>query len=950
MLMKPLVNLALRTEYSFRETYGFAKLLPEELSVYGCVGIADINNTFGHYYLEKECKKNNTKPIFGTRLSVWPNLEKTREYIGPEYIFLAKNKIGLEEIYLLIRDAYVNFYYAPRLDIDSVRNLSENVIVIAENFFDDERIDYIALTPTTPLKISKIESIPKVYISNNAFTTADQKMLYEILAGSRKDGKDGFVHKFDSKVHPRHILSSEEHFQMWGREDAIENSYIIADSIERFEIPSAPMVKYDGELTIQKMCLDGALSKGVSLFNEEYAERLDYELNLIEEKGYTDYFLIVADMIEKAKKKMLVGPSRGSSGGSLVCYLMGITEIDPIKFNLLFERFIDINRLDLPDIDVDFPDKHRASVVKQLVKDYGAENVSHIANINQLRAKSALGEFANALDIPVYAMDDLKESMVVRIGGDTREDSVVLETFDNTEVGAKFIEKYPKMRLVSRLENHASHLGTHAAGIVVCSEPLYKYGGVNVRDDTLMMNKKGAEAYNLLKIDCLGLRTLTVLQECAALAGFHFSKFYELSLDDQKVFQLFRDMRLSGIFQFEGYTIASINREVSVTKFDDLAAISALGRPGPLQSGGAATYMQRKNGTEKIKYVSNHESFVRNTEETFGIIVYQEQLMNIAREMGGMGWDAVSELRKAASKSLGQDFFNQFKPAFVEGATKNGVPNEEIEAVWAQMFTFGSWGFNKSHAVGYGMITYWTAWAKVYHPIEFTVANLNNAQSEESALKILRDAVRYDGVEYVAFDPDFSEINWSIHDGKILGGLKTAKGIADKKAKEIMKARKAGTGYTPSMVKMLMAPNTIFEILFPCEHLWGKFYNEPRANGLDHPPTMIEDIESGGEMHIIIGKLTRKNLRDLNEWTNLQKRDGQKVDDNPLFLNLYLEDDTDSVICQIDRWSFEEKGRSIFERGRIDFDWYIVKGETHKQRRIITVKEIFCLTTEMMPK
>jgi DNA polymerase III alpha subunit len=948
--MKKIVPIALRTEFSFKKTYGSVSKLPE-MAVDGCVGIADINNTFGHFELEKVCTPKNIKPLLGVRLPVWPHLDRSKEYIGPEYIFIAKNQSGLEEIYLMIQSAYENFYYAPRLLVDEVRNLSGDVIVIAENFFETERLDYIALTPTTPRVISEIEEIPKVYLSNNFFTDAEDREVYQLMAGARKDGRSGgYNHLFESQTYPQHILSAEEHYAYWHNESAIDNTYEIAASVESFKLHSAPMVEYRGARDLKDWCMKGATKLGVNLMDEEYAERLDYELELIEQKNYGDYFLIVADMIDKAKKKMLVGPARGSSAGSLVCYLIGITTIDPLKFGLLFERFIDLNRLDLPDIDIDFPDKHRDKVIKQLVKDYGRDNVRHIANVNRLKARSAIGEFAQALGIPAYETDEIKDAIVERSGGDARAQFTMMDTFEHTEVGKNFIRAHPKMKLAEKIENHANHTGMHAAGIIVSSEPIIKYAGINTRDDVIMLDKKGAEAYNLLKIDCLGLRTLTVLQECAKLAGFPMDKYFTLELEDPEVYKLFKEMRLSGVFQFEGYALASITRDMPANHFNDIVATTALARPGPLHSGGTNTYIRRRTGKEKVKYISEHPTYVQSTKETYGIIIYQEQLMTIAREVGGMSWEEVSELRKAASKSLGEEFFNKYKESFIKGTDEKGIDRKEAEDIWSNMVTFGSWGFNKSHAVAYSLISYWTAWAKTYHPVEFAVANLNNARDDDSALKLLRDMVSNDGLEYVAFDPDHSQADWTVHGGKILGGLTTVKGIGVSKARDIIKKRAAGGGYTESLVMKLMNPNSIFNILFPCDHYWGDYYRNPINYGLGAPPSMInQSVEVGS--YIVIGKLTMKNLRDLNELASVVKRGGEIIEEDALFLNIALEDDTDRLICQIDRFKFEEMGRDVLENGRIDFDWYIVKGEIkHRERRLLKIEAIHCLTTDWVQK
>ena len=931
--MKEIINLGLRTEFTFKKTYGYISKITDGVKT--AVGIADINNTFGHVSLEKQCKKAGVKPIFGIRLMVVEDatLKGRARYHGPEYIFLAKNMIGLREIYHLVDLAYKQFHYWPRIDMDDVRGLSENVFVIAENFTTTDRIDYIAISPSTPAMIRGSDwDLPRVAINNNFFPRPEDRKVYELLSGN------GFKHTY-----PQHVLTTEEWFRICKDEAAIDNTHVIADAIESFEIEKAPMVRYTGNMNMDATIKRGANAKGIDLSAGIYRDRLKRELDLIVEKDYGDYFLIVADMIQKAKKKgIFVGPSRGSSAGSLVCYLMGITEIDPIPFGLIFERFIDINRADLPDIDIDFPDSKRKEVIKQLVKDYGEERVGHIATISKLKPKSAIGEFAKGLGIPPYETSEVKDAIIERSGGDARAAMCVMDTFQTTEIGKRFIEKFPAMKLVEKIENHSRHAGVHAAGIIVCNNPLVDYAGVNSRDDMVMVDKKEAEYLNLLKIDVLGLRTLAVLADCAKLSNFDPLKFYELPLDDKASFELITEGRWSGIFQFEGQALQFVTRQIGVYEFNDIVAITALARPGSMNSGGTNKYIKRKLGKEAPVYFDKlHEKI---TGETFGVTVYQEQMMNMAREIGSMSWEEVSELRKAASKSLGDEFFSQYKDKFIKGATEiNGYDLKNAEAMWSDIQHSGSWIFNKSHAVSYALISYWTAWAKAHHPLEFAAASLNNARDEDSALRLLRDMVENDGIEYEALDPDRSLSEWSISDGKLLGGLMSLKGVGVKKAQEIIKRRREGKGYTPSMVRMLMNPQTIFSSLFPCKDKWGSIYDDPRAHGLKESPQLIRDVESG--QCLIIGKVISRDLRDRNDYQSIQKRGGKKVSKNQFYLKLQVEDDTDSVMCMISPQDFDKmNGQYLSETLKEGETWVLVKGEIKSDWRMITVKEILNLT------
>ena len=1201
-----MINLALRSEYTFKKTYGHIKDIVSMSDK--AVGIADINNTFSHSILEQECKKAGIKPIFGVRLEVVKdskrivNGKRVRGLSGPTYIFIAKSNYGLQELNILVKRAYENFYYKPMLDLDEVLSLSDNVFVIAENFETPERVDYIALTNTTS-RLMLDWDIPKLAINCNNYISVEDKDIYQLLAGGQKRG-DEFIRSFETQTYPQHILSEKEWRRIWKDESAIWNTYSIIKECN-VEIPKADMVRYNGSHDIEKLCRVGAIKNKIDIKSDgPYKERYEYEIGLIRKKDYVDYFMIVADMITKAKRKCFVGPSRGSSAGSLVCYLMGITEIDPLKHGLIFERFIDLNRDDLPDIDVDFPDNARDAVIKQLFKDHGEENVSHISNVNTLGARSAIGEFADALGVPKYETDLVKESIVDRSGGDARAKLAVADTLETTEVGKEFIKKYPAMNLVKKVEGHARHAGKHAAGIIVCSDDLTKFCGINAKENSLMVDKKGAEYLNLLKIDVLGLKTLSILEDCAKLIGMNPLSYYKLPLDDQDTFKLLTDMRLSGIFQFEGRAMMMLCSAMGIKKFDDIVALTALARPGPLHSGGANTFIKRRTGEEETVYICNHEKFIEQTKDTYGIIVYQEQLMNLCRECGLMSWEDVSEIRKAASKTYGKEFFDQYKNKFLDGAKRNGIIDSEANTMWESMMTFGclsgdtiiklpgtnqyspaeltlkelydnggyakptesssndaaqikrgfsklwmydfekeacfptrhlgvvqsgekvtwlvktkfnkiratkehkfltkdgwkklidvevgdeiclignsisnqrrdrdvkhndsteswrfnkrkpydgrstefeinrdklikenegkcvdcgvnweethhidgnrennlksnlailcrkchkqrhkdmgdvmpypymngkeikfhkvesiddsrtemtydimmpdpnnnfeangfivhnSWGMNLSHAVSYGYISYWCAYMKTHHPLEFSVSYLNHNTEAGAVIKFLRDITENDGLEYKPVDPDESTDKWTVHNNKLVGPLTNIEGIGVKKAKEIMKMRKGQGNFTPSLVKKLLYPVTDIDILYPCRHYFGDMYINPTEYNMKRKPDFIGDVEEKGE-YIVIGRIFKKELRDLNEYNEVMKRKGKILEDDTLSLRLVIEDDTGQILSIIDRRNFDElEGQKLYETLVEGESWIIIKGEMTTSWRLLIVRNIFPL-------
>lgn len=937
-----MIHIALRSEYSFKSCFGHLKQLVDDAVSRGdtALGLADVNNTFGHVKFEKYCKDAGIKPIFGVRLKVTDEIIKARSayqscnYMS-EFIFIAKNSDGLIEINRLVNKAYDNFYYIPRLLPDDIYQLSNNVIILAEYLWPKAyllsyRINYKIESParvTGPESPLESEKKRPIFVDNNRFSAIEEKPIYELLSSP----------KTELQTYSQHILSFREARLNNISIDAINETHLLANEIEHVKIKHAEMVKYKGSKSVYSECITGALKRNIDLNNPIYSERLQIELELINERNFGDYFLIVSDVLVETKKDSLVGPGRGSSGGSLVCYLMGITEIDPIKYGLLFERFIDINRKGLPDIDTDIPDIKRQKTIRYLVKKYGKDNVRSIGTVSTFQPKIAIGEFAKAMAIPAYDTEEIKDSIIERSSGDARSSMCILDTLTGTESGKDFIEKYPEMKIVSNIEGHARHSGKHAAGVIVANNPLYKYGGINSKENIIMMDGKEAEGIGLLKIDILGLRTLSVLEETANLAGFDVKTFYEMKLDDKDTFKIFNDGRLYGIFQFEGKALGIVTKQMGVESFEDICAITSLGRPGALNSGGTAKYIKRRIGIDEVEF---HGKVYDNiTKNTYGIVIYQEQTMMILKQFGNLSWGDVDTLRRAISKSYGDEFFAKYKKKFISGGIENGYSEEEAESVWKAVASMGSYGFNKSHAVAYSMISYWTAWCKAHYPLEFAAANLNHAKDDETAVKILRDFVVNDEIEYISIDPDESDINWSIKDGKLLGGLTNIHGIGIRKAEDIKRKRENNVPFTPSIAKKLLNPITPFDILFPTNHYFGKLYTNPADFGLSKPPIKIVDVNEPG-VYTIIGIVTERDLRDRNDVQSVMKR-GHKIKDNQFYLNLYIEDDTDSIKCMIPPFLFDElNGQELAEKSIPGETWYIIKGKVRDQWRSISIDSI----------
>jgi len=938
-----MIHIALQSEYSFQQSYYHLEQLVLDAVERGdsAVGIADTNNTFAHIKFQRFCEKHKIKPIFGVRLIATKEIEKARSFRKScdqqiSVILLAINARGLERIYETVKIAFDRFYYAPRLLYRDVLEISDDVIVIGSHQPSDSklvahRFDYLESNGAREYPVispeNRVEK-PKVLIPYVKYSKPSDVDVFEL-----------FTHRkgTDTRTYGGPVKSDGLLLMDGANIGEINEAKKIADSIDNISIAKSDMIKFKEKVDFDRTCLKGAIRREVDLDDPIYKERYDLELKLIKEKSYVDYFLMVSDIINFAKSKMLVGPARGSSAGSLICYCLGITEIDPIPYGLLFNRFIDINRFDLPDIDTDFADNKRQLVIKYIEKKYGSDRVASIGIVSTMKPKSAIGEFASALDIPAYEVDDVKNSIIERQGGDARSKMCVEDTLSGTDAGLKLIEDHPNMLLTTKIEGHARHYGKHAAGVIVSNDPLTKYCGVDSRSGVIMMNKYDVDYSNILKIDILGLRTLSILEDTANFAGFDKNEFYNLPLDDSGAIEVLNEGRFSGIFQFEGQALQIVSKSMGIKEFSDIVAITALARPGALNSGGTAKYIKRHTGEElPVYYGAIHKEV---TEETHGTVVYQEQMMMIARRIGNMTWAQVAELRRATSKSLGDEFFGKYKRIFIEGAAENGIDEKTADEIWRAISSSGSWMFNKSHAVSYALISYFTAWCKAHYPLEFAAANLNHAKDDESALRILRDFVVNDGIEYSTINPDESGINWSIVNGKLLGGLTLIHGIGVKKAQKIIKTRNEGGAYTPAIAKSLLSCETPFDILFPAEHYFGGIYKNPSSIGVFGEISKLEDCYDPGE-YIIIGKVAKRDLRDRNDYQSVVKR-GHKVDTDQFYLNLFIDDDTDSIKCTIPPFKFEElNGKYWSENAIPGKTWLIIKGEIRDNWRSISVSGI----------
>lgn len=942
-----MIHLRLRTEYSFRKAYGRAEEILTHLQQPTHAAITDIGGTWGHVSWAKACKRAGVKPIFGVELVVVRDASKRERQNTAQVVLLARNDAGLQELYRLVSRANdaQHFYYTPRLDYGDLLLASDNLYQLwgsgtLTELIEPRHTNVLLLTPSNASwnrRAMAQKGFRKTVACENHFIVPDDRAVYDILAQRDKI----------TRTTPMHILSEDELRLAVpeATDECFATCRAIADDCVA-SLPIAQSVRVEGALSLYDQCLMGASRRGIlltedgrALLDDTYQQRLVRETDMIEDKKFSDYFNLVSDMVRWAKQHMLVGPARGSSAGSLVCYLLDITDVDPLVHGLMFERFIDITRADLPDIDIDFQDTRREMVFEYLRNKYGAERVGRIGTVARLKAKSALGDVAKELGIPSWEIRDVQDAVIDRSSGDARAQFCVMDALDSLEIGRALVEKYPSLRLAAKLEAHAQHTGKHAAGIIVAQDPIQNFCSIDHAEQA-QIDKKDAEVLNMLKIDALGLRTLSIIQDTLDNIGKQREWLVNYPLDDTAAFEVLNAERWSGIFQFEGYALQSLARQMKVQSFDDLQVIGALARPGPLHCGAATEFISRRCGKEPITYL--HPLCAQDTASTYGIVIYQEQVMALGRTVGNLTWEQVSELRKAMSKSLGEEFFNRYWLDFEKGALDNGIPSADARRIWDKICTFGSWAFNKSHSISYGLISYWCCVLKAHHPQQFAAASLRNVKDHGQGIQILRDLV-HEGFGYVAVDAQNSTETWAVHNGVLLGGLTNIKGVGASKARDIIARRDSGRALLPGQRKLLSDARTPYDDIFEGKRRFGSIYSDPRSHRVTSGPvSMVKDIGDPGE-YLFIAKIKEKNLRDMNEYGNVVKRGGKIIKSDPLFLNLVLEDDSGSIIARINRFDYKHWGAPLIERAKIN-DWFLWKGTINNDGwRLVMLERWRCL-------
>jgi DNA polymerase-3 subunit alpha len=770
------------------------------------LSLTDHGTLSGHRDLIKAGRENNIKPILGLeayfttdRLDKRSRKERAADdQIYNHLIILAKNDVGLDNLNLISRNAWEEgFFVKPRTDFDMIEaNRSGLVIlsgcmnsIIAKAFENDNPTAarqyagwfkdvfgddfYMEIQPHNPahlnhnlLDLADSMGIKSVVTLDCHFASPKDRVAEEIMlilgthpnvlkeADFNKSRKiKDLMERLDYLYGERQMSFKDLDIWLMGyqdvkdrmlaqgieREDIYEHSVEISDKIAGYDVKESldllPVKHNDPDEELKKRVMDGLREK--ELVELEYLERVKEELQIIKEKNFASYFLVVANMISWAKGNgILVGPGRGSAAGSLICYALGITDVDPIEHGLLFFRFINPERNDFPDIDTDYEDRRRTEVKDYLISEY--QHVAAIATFNTFRDKGVVRDVARAFGIPLTEVNKALK------GVETWEE------FMRSSTASDFRSRYPEVvEYADRLRGRIRGTGLHAAGIVTSKDDISKYAPIETRKDSHSDNRisvvavdmEQAAEIGLIKIDALGLKTLTVVKD--TLESVKDRKGIEINLkdipmDDSEVYADLSAGFTKGVFQAEATPYTNLLIKMGVSNLNELSASNALVRPGAMNTIGA-DYIKRKKGRQAVSYI--HPIIKEFTEDTYGCILYQEQVMQACVYLGGMTMAEADKVRKIIGKKKDAKEFDQFKDQFVSGASRH-ISKEAAEKLWHTFEAHAGYSFNKSHAVAYSTLSYWTAWLKRYYPIEFMYSLLKNELDKDKRTDYLIEAKR----------------------------------------------------------------------------------------------------------------------------------------------------------------------------------------------------------------
>lgn len=847
--MNDFVHLHVHSEYSLLDGSSRIKELPNRIKDLGmnAVALTDHGNMYGAIQFYKACKEAGVKPIMGCEVYVTEEsyLKFDRSNKRYHLILLAENNEGFNNIMKIVSEGFVHgYYYKPRVDHEVLRKYSRGIIATSAclagevqrklhsgdydgaketalnyqdifgkgNFFLELQDHGILAQKKVNQLLRKlsIETGIELIASNDAhYLKQEDASAHDVLLCVQTGTVINAEKRMKFETEEFYLKSYEEMAQIFPNDlQALENTVKIADRcnveiefhnlhLPHFEVPEG----YDNVSYLRKLAEDGLKARYRDV-TDDIKKRFEYEFNTIITMGYTDYFLIVWDFIRYAKSvDIQVGPGRGSAAGSIVSYALGIIDIDPLKFNLLFERFLNPERVSMPDIDIDFCYERREEVIEYVIRKYGAENVAQIVTFGTLGARGALRDVGRALDISYGRVDYIAKQVPEELNM-TIEKALGMSPTLKKEYETSDETRY-LIDTALKLEGLPRHTSTHAAGVVISKDEVTNYVPLTRNGDIIatQFNMIELEELGLLKMDFLGLRTLTVIRDALKLIEENHGikiDFSLVELNDPKILEMFARAETLGVFQFESQGMRNFLRELKPDAFEDLVAANALFRPGPMSQ--IPKFIESKHNSELLSYPHPLVEDILST--TYGCIVYQEQVMQIVQKVAGYSLGQADLLRRAMSKKKmsvmeeeRQNFIygkEENGELVIAGAIRNGVDEKTANKIYDLMIDFANYAFNKSHSVAYSVVAYRTAYLKYYYPVEFMAAQITSFMGRMSQVSLYVEECKRLGIDILPPDINKSFKKFTVEDGKIRFGLKAIKNMGENFIDAAVEAREKG--------------------------------------------------------------------------------------------------------------------------------------------------------------
>ncbi|MQS74819.1 DNA polymerase III subunit alpha [Lactobacillus halodurans] len=874
---------------------------------YQALALTDINNLYGSIDFYKYAKKIGLKPIIGLTAELAGIIDTTNKY---SLILLSKNDAGYKNLIKISSKIMSN---KEPLDILELKDYLNNLFVITPGsgaeilqvdvkdylkkivglfdkgaFFlgvglNSGQIDNVKNIKQT----AQMENLPMTALGDVRYINSDDHLAYQVVnnlrTGQRFESLEQVVETGDHYLKKADEFTAD--FLQVDMQQAVKNTEKIADACNvEIEFKETELPKFetpDKTTSIQflhSLALKGLKKRFNNNIAQNYVDRLNYELRVIEKMGFSDYFLIVWDVIKHAHEVGIkTGPGRGSAAGSLVSYCLGITQVDPIKYDLLFERFLNPQRANMPDIDLDLPDDRRDEMVMYMHDKYGSDHMAQIITFGTLAAKMALRDISRTFSQTQFQISQWSNAIPKKLNislHDSFDESASLRELVNNSRENQLIFK-----VAQRVEGIPRHYSTHAAGIVLSKKPMTDIVAVQLEDDGINLTqqtKYNVESVGLLKMDFLGLKNLTILDEAIKKISKRYGKTFipeKIPLNDERTLKIFQLGATDGVFQFESDGIRSVLRRLVPTSFDDIVATNALYRPGPMQN--ISTFIARKHGEEPVVYPD--QSLEKILKPTYGVLVYQEQVMQVSSEMAGFSLADADILRRAISKK-NEALIEENRQKFVNGAVSQGHDEASAQKVYQYIEKFGNYGFNKSHSVAYSMIAFWLAYIKVHFPDVFFTCLLNsNLNAESKVTTYIQDAK---DAHLKILNVDINQSQYEFVDTKeaIRFGLLSIKGMRRDLASEIIQQREKNGEYT-SPINFLQRIDRRFVKTDYVEPLVlsGAFdkFNQNRKELLYNFRDLIESIQLAGGNLSLFDVLDPKK-HQVNDFTLTEKLNQEK--------------------------------------------------------------------------